>query len=234
MKYVKELAKVLIVIPYVLIISSTDLVGVPFDIEIVTVGDTKTLVLAVQNMSFIFLFGILFGHFMYKTFTVGSVYYFSRIYSRGYWYWGKVVQLGIISFLYSVTYVMVNLWICMRKSTQTINHTDYCVVLIIIVYIAILIQLIAVVINLLSIKLGNIIGFLMVCIGIVILIGVALSGTTNSVIRLLNPFMMGDMMSLKARWMYSKIIANSIWVLGGCIYGMQLIKKKDILHTDME
>lgn len=109
--------KTLIVIPTVLLSQSLALISdkrpdvlvseqfAGYVMGSITYPDSKFFVFALENLIYIFLFEILFGHYIYNDLRYSSTYIFSRISSKSKWFLEKTFHLLTYSIIYILLYL---------------------------------------------------------------------------------------------------------------------------------
>lgn len=71
----------------------------------ITYPDAKFFVFALENLVYIFLFEMLFGHYIYNELKYSSTYVFSRITSTKRWFLNKSMELAMYAMVYILFYL---------------------------------------------------------------------------------------------------------------------------------
>jgi hypothetical protein len=142
--------------------------------------DVKQFIFIFDNFYFLILFNILFGNIIYEDFRYSSTYLFSRIKNRKHWFYKKSLELLAISAFYTIIYLVTHLLICLQCSNNKIDTYTIHIVLLLFIMFTTLLTLTTLVINIISIRYGNTIGYIVVYISIVILVFIALNSQNIS------------------------------------------------------
>lgn len=128
----------------------------------ITHPDVKLFVFSLENLIYIFLFEILFGHYVYNELRYSSTYVFSRISNTSRWFLKKTLNLWLYSAIYILFYLFTMLLLAIY-STGNSPDKD-----LLIIFIQLFIKLTTIcftgtlLINILSFYNGTVIAFLVV------------------------------------------------------------------------
>lgn len=203
MKYkiiLSDLKKVLLLIPYIFILSLSDIFLVSQKEQTLSVilwheifghlteGEIQTIVMSMESIGFIFLFGLLFGDYISRFWGDISIFVFSRVARRYKWVYKKIRDLCGFSFMYTLILLLMKIWIAKR---QTINcEIDDTLLLTLFTLMGTLIPLFLIVsllVNWVSIRHGTAIGVTSAFSIVLILEFIAILFFDNSFNMILNP-----------------------------------------------
>lgn len=202
--------------------------------ELNTIGEVKEYKFVIFKLFYILVFCLLYGNFIYKEFTIRSIYLFLRLKNRKLWFCKKYIELIIISATYTFVYLY-TLLIIYRISFSIIDIENNFLIVFIQLWISITIflVLITLLINIIALKYNSIISFMIVYICFLILIGVAIKTDTiplfikNPYLGILNPagtmIIVADNMGYIFKIIYL-ILLNMITFYFGC----KIVLKTDI------
>lgn len=182
----KKWLKVLVIIPITIIFSAYKFISEPIDITVgnlllsTVMGQTSTenttaFLFVVEKLFYLVIFNIMYGNFIYDDFRYSSVYLFSRLKSRSTWFYKKSLELLGITFVYTGLFLITNFFICKNCTLSPIEQSDIIILFLLFARIIMLLFLTTVAINLISIRLGNALGFIIVYISVVLLVFVAMN-----------------------------------------------------------
>lgn len=135
----------------------------------VSIGDAKAFIMVFENLFYIILFNILFGNYIYQDFQYSSIYLFSRTKNREKWFYKKSTEVLFVSMIYTVLFLCMNLFVCCFNNKNKCDIATYKVMLVLFAMITMFLSISTILINIISIRFGNSIGFIVVYLGIVVL-----------------------------------------------------------------
>lgn len=193
MKNIREIYKIVLIIPITLLTSLYDLISDKQDIPISSMliekvfsqmsnVDSRVSIIVLEKLFYIILFNILYGNFIYENFRCSSVYVFSRLKSRKGWFYKNILQLLIFSASYTGIFLGVNLLICLKCSNGYIDNKAIATLTMLFFVITIILALTTLGINLISIRYGNTIGYIIVYSIIMFLVVLAINMYKNAYI----------------------------------------------------
>lgn len=209
--------------------------------ERVAVGDLRVFVLMIDKLVYMVLFHILYGNLISEEFRYNSVYLFSRIGDRKKWFYKKSVILFLFSVSYTFVFLSTNLFLCMGSSTQRLSYRDIGIFFTLFLIISLTLMFTTLIMNLISLKFGSSIGFIITYSVIVILIFLSLYGNELpfpdefAFIKLLNPMSgihVGVMENLSAQAVF--IAYYLLLVAAVILVGAAMINHMDIALSDAE
>lgn len=152
----------------------------------VTYGDTKTIVYAMENLTFVLLFIILFGNSITEKMNFVPAYYFTRIRDRGKWFVSEAVKLSCKAFLYGFLYCVVLLIIAVKMTGQVHSSRLFDTFMYFYLISSALMIIMTILVNVITLKTGVVPAFIAVSIVILSLCICAIS-CKNEVVSFLNP-----------------------------------------------
>lgn len=248
------LLKVFIIVP-IIILYHTLLFGSPsnsIDIPIndllaesifgrLQVGNSRSYTLIIEKMFYILVFNMLFGTYIYKNFLVSSVYLFSRLKNRKTWLYRKVFELFLLAGCYTLLFLGTLLFLCIYQSSYGVEGTTINMLVLLWGVITLFLTFVTLIINLLAIRLGSNVAFIIVYIFLILLVTLALfmrsipSVIENPYLLLLNPVAaiilnMIDQGNMQFIGIIYFCMLNVIVI----VFGAQYINRMDIALTDNE
>lgn len=236
--------KTLISIPLCLLMSIFDLISEKDNYNIVDLfahkvfgrmsfDNESTFILTMQNLIFVVVCNILFSEILAKHFRTGSVYVFSRIHSRSKWYTCKVIELLFYTTMFSTLYLLSTILICCYRSTATIQANQVIMLLLIFLFAGLFCGSTTLLVNLLTIKFGTTVSFLVVQLTVLTFIFLAMSTSHIPIAILLNP--VSCLNILDTTYNTSGIlITNTVFLCIIFLAGLRYINNYDIYLFDAE
>lgn len=166
--------KTLVVIPTVLIFQSLVLISdkrpyllvseqfLGYVMGSITYPDSKFFVFALENLIYIFLFEILFGHYIYNELRYSGTYVFSRISNKSKWFLEKTLHLGVYSLIYVSLYLFIMLFLSIYSTGNFPDENVFPIFIQILVKLTTICFIGTLVINVLSFYNGTVVSFLIV------------------------------------------------------------------------
>lgn len=196
--------KIIFIIPITILFNFNVFLSKPSDIMVgdlllgkimgqMTTDNATVFIFLVDSLFYLIIFNLLYGNFIYDDFRYSSVYLFSRLKSRKTWFYKKSLELLGITIVYTLIFLLTNLWLSKMNTVQAINSETLIIFGLLFTRLVLLLFLTTILINLLSIRFGNALGFITVYIGVVMLIFLAASHQSipfigsNNVFLFLNP-----------------------------------------------
>lgn len=240
----KQIYKLFIGFPLCLLLSLYDLISDVGDFDIVesfaykvfgrmSFNNDGIYLLTMQNLLFVVVCNILFADSISTYFRDGCVYVFSRIHDRVKWYWKQVVYLLMQTSIYTLGYLLSTLWICARKTNQTLQTDQLYPLIIILIFSLFLSGSTTLLINLLSIRWGTTISFICVQIAVFVLIFVGMISCNVPLIVLLNPIACLNILD-QPNHAIPMLATNIICMAATIKCGSVFVKKYDIYLFDAE
>ena len=128
----------------------------------ITYPDSKLFVFALENIIYIFLFEILFGHFIYNELRYSSTYVFSRISNSTRWFFKKTLQLGFYSAIYILFYLSTMLLLAVYSTGNSPDSNLWMIFIQLFMKMTFVCFMGTLIINVLSFYNGAVISFLIV------------------------------------------------------------------------
>lgn len=245
--------KSLIIVPISLLMSFDSLIAGRFSeldagellilkiFERAAVDDMQVFVFIIDKLVYLILFHLMYGNLISEEFRYNSIYVFYRLSNRKKWFYKKALSLFAISVCYTFFFLGTNLLICMRASKNKLHISDIQIFLILFLIITLTLMFTTLIINLLSLKLGSNISFMITYIAIVFFIFLTLYGQgltaskEYSLFTLLNPMSginVGVMENVSTQIIFIcyYLLLNVIVTL----IGARFIDNFDIALCDME
>lgn len=207
----------------------------------ISLNENKVFVLVAESLFYLIIFNILYGNFISEDFRYCSVYLFSRLKNRKTWFYKKVLKLFTLASSYTLIFLGTNLFICIHNSTSNLNHYTWKIFFILFCMLTMILTLTTLTINLISLKFGNIIGFILVYITILVLIYIAIKGQNMPIIRKF-PILMSINPVSGISFNFSEMpyiqvvisIYYFILIIAAFIFGAIYVNKLDIALSDSE
>lgn len=222
--------KILIIIPVTLLLSANRFITGIVDISVgelllgnvlgrMSLGDTKAFVIIIEHIYYFVIFNILFGTYIYQDFQYSSIYLFSRLKNRKLWFYKKTCELLILSFTYAFLFVITNLVICLKISTNALDNEAIKIFIILCFKIFILLFITTLAINIIAIRFGSTYGFTSVYIVTVLLIFLAIN---HNKLPLIGDYQWSFMLNPFSGFL-SKLISHKPMQVGFYLYNTGLI-----------
>lgn len=127
----------------------------------ITLGEIKSVVLGLDHLFFFMLFSLLFGSYIYQNFTTSSVYLFSRIKKRRKWLFSISLRLILYSFMYNFFYLLTTCLIMYLVTPIPVTFENSRSFVLLLTILTFLMANFTIIINLLSIRFGSGVGFVL-------------------------------------------------------------------------
>lgn len=196
----KDIKKILFLIPYILIVSISDIVLAEPDNSVLsdilwyhifgrlTAGEVQTLIMSMESIGAIFLFALLFGNTISSFFGSVSTFVFTRLQNRKLWIRKKLLTLCGFAAIYTALFTAMELLIASRRVlTWSFDKTLVFTLLTIFGALFPLLAVICILVNWLSIRHGIPIGVFTVFVAIMILEVIAIIFFDNPLNMIVNP-----------------------------------------------
>ena len=216
--------KILLLIPFVGIISLGDLFGATkLEEEIsyilwnsifgsLSQGDIATIVLSMKTISSIFLFVLLYGNYIAEYFADVANIYFVRVRSRKVWTARKILELVVYAFFYSLLFATLETGICSLRVEEFVIERVLIQTMLIIVGILVPVLLVlTILVNGIATKWGISVGVLVAVVLTVGLEVVAIIGYNCLGNIVLNPLCFNIYLLEDRKTILYKIITNFIY-----------------------
>lgn len=248
----KKWIKVIIIIPATILFFIETLIRYPIDSPIstimltkimgtITTDNSRVFVFVMEKQFYLVLFNIMFGNYIYEHFRFSSVYVFTRINSRKNWIIKEYIELLLISIIYTGLFLLTCLFICKKGSLQLYDSEVINVFITLYFNLVILIFWSTLLINLLALRYGNIIAFIIVYIAFTVLMFIGLKQQyiqNKSVAELL--YLVNPVSGVLNGYTYNTFlkvlsyIFKIVFVTITTIIGEKYIAKMDIALEDCE
>lgn len=237
----------ILIVPYILVCYSLQLALPPQELNVsrtlwgMLFGNLQghsleRYAVALQDVGFFFFIVILYGDFLFRFYTVGATYYFSKISSRTIWYRKEMESLWSKCFLFAIGYTFTSLFVVLSTSTLGITASTLWVMLGMIAFVTVVsfllvafTSIIALLSN--SISLGVVAAFLLSC----ALIIQTLSQSQHPFTLFFNPFSFPSICegtvwkNAAIKFLCLSAEAAAVWLV--CRW---IVQKKDILAEEKE
>lgn len=236
----KNILKILSAIPIALIINIDSFLSAAGSVDMnvsryfmsffvgeVTYGDTKTIVYAMENLTFVFLFIILFGNSITEKMEFVPAYYFTRIRNRGRWFISESLKLVCRAFIYDLLYCVVILIISVIITGRQIDSELFSTFMYIFLVSAALMIIMTLLVNIFTLNVGTTFAFIIACLIILVLCICAIL-CQNDKAAFLNPLSYMHDNDTKIDFLGVGILYDYIIVAIICIIGYRVMEEKDI------
>lgn len=236
----KNILKIIIIIPVTLLLNIDCFLTAPGSVFIpveeyfagfyvgrVTEGDITTIVFAMENITFVLLFIILFGNSISEKTQHVPAYFFTRVRDRGKWFAGECVRLSGTAVVYVLLYCMVNLLISLVLTGAYPNRRLAWEFIFFFLVSAALVIMMTVLANILTLKLGTAPAFICVCILVLGLCILAIS-CQNPILNYINPMRYAQSGDAGLWLRTAKVIYDYMLALLVCIAGALYLHRRDM------
>jgi|LFRM01.1.fsa_nt_gb hypothetical protein len=169
-----HIKKTLIAIPTVLIFQSLILLSdktpdllvserfITLVMGSITQPEGKFFIFAIENLIYVFLFEILFGHYIYNELRYSSTYVFSRINNTNRWFLKKSLELGMYTVFYIFLYLGTMFLLAIYATGNSPDSTSFIVFMQLLMKLTFICFTGTLFINILSLYNGTVVSFLIV------------------------------------------------------------------------
>lgn len=140
-----------------------------------SIMEKKLLILAVDSIFVIVIFNLFFGMYIEKELSLNGVYIFSRIRNRSKWFYNKCMHLLMYSSLYTFLFVFMMLVICMISTRTWCDFATLNIFMYLWFALNFITFMSTLVINYMAIYYGEHVGFILVYMIMVVLMGLCLN-----------------------------------------------------------
>ena len=216
--------KSLLVIPYVLLFSLSDIFLANrsdsfLDEKLwysicgrITSGNLQALILSTEILGTVFLFGILFANYLPRFFENSSII-FTRIENRRKWAVKRIADLFIAAITYSTAYFFIKLLIAVNQVNEVRFGQHAAMVIIVLLNTLFTIySVIGLLINLIALRYGTHIGFSVSVAVVLALEVIAILFFDNSSNMLFNPFCLNPAVATSLQMAIEKVIIEWIYL----------------------
>lgn len=198
------------------------------DIEI------KKFIFISEKMGYLILFHILYGSYLADHFRGISVYIFSRVINRRKWFGKKVLELVMLSIVYTFVLIVLLVILVLHQSGMPIDSNFWKNVLLVFCIQSMITILTTLFLNLCTVRWNILVSFLTTYGVICILIIAAIRAEMNSALIIWNPFCYLEFETQMGYRMIPIITWNGFLCLFIGIVGMEWIEQMDISLQDKE
>lgn len=198
------------------------------DIEI------KKFIFISEKMGYLILFHILYGNYISNDFRSISVYIFSRAINRRKWFWKKVLELTILSMLYTFLLIGILVIISLYQSGSEGNKEFWKIVLVLYCIQTIITVLTTLFLNLCAVKYNSVASFFITYAIICSLIILAIRSGIQKSLIVWNPFCYIELGSQIGITTYLMLLSDICLSLLIGIVGAEQIEHMDISLQDKE
>jgi len=207
----------------------------------VSIGDEKAIVLVIENIYYIIIFNLLFGTAIYHLINEKGIYLFIRIKDRKRWFYKQTFNMLGCSALYSGFFLTTLTIIFMLKTNTGFNLLTIQTLFILWYFISMVLSMSTIAINLIAIRYGSNIGFLLVYLFMILQLYLSLKFDEipiigdNRYLLMLNP--MAVITIGLSSYTFLNILAfiNLIFLFGCLVWwGGQYVNKIDIGLSNSE
>lgn len=236
----KNILKILSAIPIALIVNIDSFLStagsvdmnvsryfISFFVGEVTYGDTKTIVYAMENITFVFLFIILFGNSITEKMEFVPAYYFTRIRNRGRWFISESLKLVCRAFIYDLLYCVVILIISVIITGRRADPRLFSTFMYVFLVSAALMIIMTLLVNVFTLTIGTTFAFIIVCLIILVLCMCAIL-CQNDIVAFLNPLSYMQDNDMKIEFSGGGVLYDYIIAAVICIIGYRVMEEKDI------
>lgn len=188
----------------------------------------------VENITFVFLFDLLFSDHLAGHFRYSCVYVFTRIQSRQKWYLCRATELAVCAFLYSLLYTASIVFVSIVATQRLPDRLFLQNIAAVFLFAFLLVTSSSVAVNILKLKIGTATGVFTVAGILFILIGLLMRSYQIPVLFILNPLACLNLFRLTAFLKAIITIYDTLILAGIVIIGAVVVKHYDVALFDPE
>ena len=196
--------------------------------------EIKKFIFISEKMGYLILFHILYGTYLSDNFRSISVYIFSRAINRRKWFFKKVLELVMISMLYTFVLIGILVMISLHQSENSVDWNFWKVVLVLYCIQSAITILTTLFLNLCAVKWNILTSFLITYTVICFLVIAAIRASVEEKLIIWNPFCYVELGSQMGIHVYLILIYDIVLCLLISIVGEKWITYMDISLQDKE
>lgn len=150
-------------------------------------GGSASFVAAMENLTFLVLFLLLFANYLSEHFRCGAVYVFTRIRSRRRWCMSRITEMTVYAAIYVSLYLIVSCAACCCRSTRPLTAADGRTIAMIFAFAMLLVMLFTVLANMVALRWGTAMGIFLPLLAMCLLLFLAIRTSDIGWCQVINP-----------------------------------------------
>lgn len=241
----KKLGLSLLSIPLALVLMSGDFLTPPEATSIsplltasvfgrIMLDGNASFVAAMENLTFVILFLLLFSNYLSEHFRCSAVYVFTRIRNRQRWCICRIVEIAVYAAIYVSLYLIVASAACCCRSTEPLTAGDLKIIATIFAFAMLLIILVTVLTNMIALRHGTAMGVIVTLLAICGLLFIAIYAPDTKWNQVINPLSCMDFATRDPQLQISALCSNTILVTTSIVAVTIMVSRFDVAMYDPE